>query len=115
MPPLASWYRGQEAIAVFLERGPLSGGWRWRHLPARASGQAAVGCYTWHEDRQSYLPFALDVLTLRGERIEAVTAFIARSARVSDRRVFARWPDQPAEPSKTAAVFEGFGLPGRLA
>jgi len=41
MPPLASWYRG-EALTVFLTDGPLSGNFRWRHIPAHASGQAAT-------------------------------------------------------------------------
>lgn len=59
----------------------LSGNFRWRHLPARANGQAAVGCYTWHPEEESFLPFALDVLTLDGERIKEVTAFITRSAK----------------------------------
>src|SRR6185503_9134156 len=94
MPPLESWYRGHDALRVFLANGPLSGEWRWRHLPARANGQAAVGCYTWHAEEESYLPFALDVLTLNGAQIKEVTAFIARSAH-GDAEVFARWPDQP--------------------
>jgi RNA polymerase sigma-70 factor (ECF subfamily) len=38
MPPLTSWYGGLDAIRVFLARGPLSGDWRWRHLPAQANG-----------------------------------------------------------------------------
>jgi hypothetical protein len=42
MPPLATWYRGHDALTVFLTRGPLSGDWRWRHLPTRANGQAAA-------------------------------------------------------------------------
>src|SRR5207248_120288 len=66
MPPLGSWFRGHDALTVFLQNGPLSGEWRWRHVPATASGQPAVGCYTWHADEAAYLPFALDVLTLRG-------------------------------------------------
>ena len=37
MPPLATWYRGHEALRAFLTVGPLSGRWRWRHLPARAN------------------------------------------------------------------------------
>jgi RNA polymerase sigma-70 factor, ECF subfamily len=114
MPPLGTWYRGLDAITVFLTRGPLSGNWRWRHLPTRANGQAAVGCYTWHAEEESYLPFALDVLTLRGAQIEEVTAFIARSTQVRDPRVFARWPDQPPDPSRVTAIFERFGLPPRL-
>src|SRR6185295_6559074 len=50
MPPLGSWFRGHDALRVFLQKEPLSGEWRWRHLPATASGQPAVGCYTWHAD-----------------------------------------------------------------
>jgi RNA polymerase sigma-70 factor (ECF subfamily) len=114
MPPLGSWFRGQEALTVFLEKGPLSGEWRWRHLPTRASGQPAVGCYTWHEDAAAYLPFALDVLTLRGLRIQEVTAFIVRSAENADAAVFARWPAEPPDPAKVAKIFERFGLPNRL-
>jgi RNA polymerase sigma-70 factor, ECF subfamily len=112
MPPLASWYRGDD-LPDFLRVGPLSGEWRWRHLPAHASGQAAVGCYTWHEEKGAYLPFALDVLTLEGSKIKEVTAFIARSPE-GDREVFARWPDQPPDSSRVETVFGRMGLPARL-
>jgi RNA polymerase sigma-70 factor, ECF subfamily len=114
MPPLGTWFGGRDAITVFLTKGPLSGNWRWRHLPTRANGQAAIGAYTWRAEEQSYRPFALDVLTLDGDRIKEVTAFITRSSEVSDREVLARWPDEPPDPSKVTDVFERFGLPGRL-
>jgi RNA polymerase sigma-70 factor, ECF subfamily len=114
MPPLASWYRGHDALTAFLTMGPLSGNFRWRHLPAHANGQAAVGCYTWHPEAEAYLPFALDVLTLRGAQIQEVTAFIARSTEGQDREALARWPDQPPDPSKVVDIFERFGLPTRL-
>jgi RNA polymerase sigma-70 factor, ECF subfamily len=114
MPPLATWFRGHDALRIFLAHGPLSGEWRWRHLPARASGQAAVGCYTWREDEQCFRPFALDVLTVRGDRIAQVTAFIARSDEPRDPRAFARYPDEAIDASKVAAVFGRFGLPERL-
>ena len=68
MPPLAAWFHGHEMLRGFLEFGPLSGDWRWRHVPARANGQAAVGSYAWHPEYEDYRPFALDVLTLDGER-----------------------------------------------
>jgi hypothetical protein len=35
---------------------PLSGEWRWRHLPARADGQAAVGTYTYMESATLDVP-----------------------------------------------------------
>jgi RNA polymerase sigma-70 factor (ECF subfamily) len=114
MPPAASWYRGLDDLEVFLAMGPLSGEWRWRRLPAHANGQPAVAAYTWVDEEGAYLPFALDVLTLEGERIKEVTAFIARTTRLPDRESFARWPDQPVEPSRVVAFFERFGLPARL-
>jgi RNA polymerase sigma-70 factor (ECF subfamily) len=77
MPPLPNWYRGHEAIAGFLRKGPFTV--RWRHVPTRANGQLAVGCYTWDEEQRSYRAFVLDVLTLRGTQIAEVTAFIDRS------------------------------------
>ena len=55
--------------AGFLRFGPLSGDWRWRHVPTRANGQPAVGSYAWYEPDGCYRPFALDVLTLDGDRI----------------------------------------------
>src|SRR5918992_5001132 len=54
MPPLAAWFSGREALTGFLRLGPLSGDWRWRHLPARASGQAAVGSYCWHAGEEAF-------------------------------------------------------------
>ncbi len=76
MPPIASWYRGLDDIAVFLREGALVPS--WRHAPTHANGQPAVGCYMWNPERGCYLPSVVDVLTLRGERIASVTAFISR-------------------------------------
>jgi RNA polymerase sigma-70 factor (ECF subfamily) len=114
MPPLASWFSGREALRIFLAGWPLSGAWRWRHIPARANGQPALAFYCWDDEAQTYLPFALNVLTLRGEQISDVTAFVTRSTELPDRDVYARWPDQPAVPTKLVAIFERFGLPERL-
>jgi RNA polymerase sigma-70 factor, ECF subfamily len=74
MPPTPTWYRGLDQIVPFLEEGPMRV--RWRHLPARANGQAAVGCYAWDPERELYAASVLDVLTLRGDRISEVTAFV---------------------------------------
>jgi RNA polymerase sigma-70 factor (ECF subfamily) len=112
MPPLASWFRGP-ALRDFLRIGPLSGEYRWRHLPARASGQAAVACYTWHESAGAYLPFAVDVLTLEGERIAQVTAFIARSPD-DDPSLFPQWPNAAPDPERVESIFTRLGLPDRL-
>jgi RNA polymerase sigma-70 factor (ECF subfamily) len=114
MPPLASWYRGREDIAQWAASWPLSGAWRWRTVRARANGQPALGFYAWSEEEESYRPFALNVLTLRGELISDVTAFIARSAEPREREEFERYPDAPLDAAKVGAVFERFGLPGQL-
>jgi RNA polymerase sigma-70 factor, ECF subfamily len=114
MPPLATWFGGRDEIAAFLAGWPLSGAWRWRHVETRANGQTALAFYSWDADQETYLPFALNVLTLRGKRISDVTAFITRSTENPDREVLARMPEQPADPGRLLAAFERFGLPERL-
>jgi hypothetical protein len=114
MPPLRTWFRGRDAIKAFLWGWPLSGIWHWRQVHTTANAQPALGFYTWDGEAESYLPFALNVLTLRGDKIADVTAFVTRSTELSDRRVYARWPDQPADPKRLMGTFERFGLPSRL-
>ena len=118
MPPLASWFGGPEGgheeLRAFLTLGPLSGEWRWRHLPVRASGQPALAFYSWDERERTHLPFALNVFTLRDRRISDVTAFVCRSIERPDRAAYARWPEQPADPGRLNAYFERFGLPERV-
>jgi RNA polymerase sigma-70 factor, ECF subfamily len=89
MPPWASWYSGPEAITGFLRDNALNGQ-RWRHAATHANGQAAVACYMLSEERRRYEPAVIDVLTLEGARIAAVTAFV------------------------TPEIFPGFGLPEYL-
>jgi RNA polymerase sigma-70 factor (ECF subfamily) len=114
MPPLATWYRGRKEIALWMAGWPLSGAWRWRAVAARANGQPALGFYTWDEQEESYLPFALNVLTLRGSQISDVTAFVARSTERPESEVYERWPEQPADSRSLTAFFERFGLPDKL-
>jgi RNA polymerase sigma-70 factor, ECF subfamily len=113
MPPLAAWFAGLEGIRGFLVRGPLSGDWRWRHLPTRVNGQAAIGVYSWDAGERSHLPFALDVLTLEGAQIKEITSFITRSRLGRVPEFYMRWPEQAVDPARVAE-FEAFGLPGRL-
>jgi RNA polymerase sigma-70 factor (ECF subfamily) len=115
MPPLASWYSGRDAIAGWATGWPLSGAWRWRALRTTANGQQALGFYAWNAEEESYRPFALNVLSLRGRQVSDVTAFIARSAEPRDREVFERYPDEPLDEAKVDDVFARFGLPARLA
>jgi RNA polymerase sigma-70 factor (ECF subfamily) len=76
MPPQTQWYGGRAAVTRFLVDDAFSV--RWRHAPTRANGQLAVGCYIWDAGRGLFQGEVLDVLTLRGPRIRAVTAFIDR-------------------------------------
>jgi RNA polymerase sigma-70 factor, ECF subfamily len=89
MPPMALWYSGRSAIAVFLAKWALTQE-RWRFVPVRANGQLAFGTYSWNEDKGSYVASAVDVLTLRGAKVEAITAFVS------------------------PGVFESLGLPDEL-
>jgi RNA polymerase sigma-70 factor (ECF subfamily) len=114
MPPLASWYQGREAIAIWAAGWPLSGAWRWRTAFTRANGQPALGFYSWDEEAQAYVPFALNVLSLRGAEITDVTAFVARSIEATDPEAYERWPEQPADARRLVGTFTRFGLPDRL-
>jgi RNA polymerase sigma-70 factor, ECF subfamily len=114
MPPLATWFGGRDEIEIFLAGSPLSGDWRWKVVQTRANGQPALAYYSWDEEEGGYMPFALNVLALEGDRIKEVTAFITREAPAPDREVVLRMPEHPHDPARLAAAFENFGLPERL-
>jgi RNA polymerase sigma-70 factor, ECF subfamily len=80
MPPAPTWYRGREQVAVYLGGGPLAGTRHWRLIPARANGQLAFGRYAWNDKTQTFLPRAIDVLTLHGAQIQEITAFVTPGA-----------------------------------
>jgi RNA polymerase sigma-70 factor, ECF subfamily len=96
MPPMASWFRGPDVL-VFLRDWAFSGRLynalgrrRVRVIPTRASGQPAFGTYSWDPETERFLPAVLQVITLRGDRIEEITGFVV--------------PD----------LFSRFGLPAEL-
>jgi RNA polymerase sigma-70 factor, ECF subfamily len=113
MPPLASWFDGRDAIARWAAKEPMSGLYRWRMLPAQASGQPALGYYS-EDDEGVWRPFALNVLTFRGHEIADVTAFIARSSEPRDAEAQQRLPYEPVDESRAHDLFVRFGLPARL-
>ena len=98
MPPCPMWFRGIETVLAFLTDYPLRE--RWRRIPTRANGQLAVGCYMW--DGERFPAAVLDVLTLRGDKVVDVTAFLAPW-------VFSRFGD--ADGFMTEEMFARFGLP----
>ena len=76
MPPQPLEYVGPLAIAGFFSTVPAGGQLdRFRLVSTRANGQPAFGCYL----RDGHAPIAhaygLMVLTLRGDRVAAITGF----------------------------------------
>jgi RNA polymerase sigma-70 factor, ECF subfamily len=116
MPPVPAWFHGSERLRGFLHFGPLSGAWRWKHAVTWSNGQPAVGSYTWQDDIEAYVLFALDVLTLSpdGTKIGAITSFIDRSTAGTDLDYYENWPEQPYDLDAVAAFAAPFGLPPRL-
>jgi RNA polymerase sigma-70 factor (ECF subfamily) len=115
MPPLPGWFSGTEGLRGFMEVGPLSGDWRWKHLPTGVNGQPAVASYAWYEPDQAYRLFALDTLTLRPDgRIGAITSFITRSTMSRDELFYQRYPEQPRDESNISVEAERFGVPEYL-
>jgi RNA polymerase sigma-70 factor (ECF subfamily) len=100
MPPLPTWYRGHDAIALFLTRYALRD--RWRLVAARANGQLAFGCYAWDAEAGTHTALSLDVLSLEGTRATEVTSFVTPHTRGPARERFA------------ARVLDRFGLPDRV-
>ena len=94
MPPLPGWFTRPRGAARLHGVGPLSGEWRWRHLPTRANGQPAVASYAWYEPDER-LPAVRDRrVHARGRRgIKAIT----RSS--TARRSAARTSSTSATPS----------------
>jgi RNA polymerase sigma-70 factor, ECF subfamily len=76
MPPLPTWYRGREAVAAFLSGHVLASDKHWRLVPARANGQLAFGNYRLDEERATFEPRSISVLTLGREGIAEVTTFL---------------------------------------
>jgi RNA polymerase sigma-70 factor, ECF subfamily len=74
MPPLAGWYRGREAVAEFLTHFGFKE--RWRHLPTRANGQLALGCYTLDPATGVWVASALNVVRLEGKQVAESDYFL---------------------------------------
>jgi len=80
MPPLPTWYSGRGAVAEFLRELPLSAAKRWRLVPTSANAQPAFGAYLWDEAAGLFSLHDVIVLTLRGSKIEEITAFLDPAA-----------------------------------
>jgi RNA polymerase sigma-70 factor, ECF subfamily len=75
MPPRATWFTGLEACRVFLAER-FSHHASSRLVRVRASGQVAFGMYLRDPEHDRFEGRLLQVLTIRGDRIGEVTAFV---------------------------------------
>jgi RNA polymerase sigma-70 factor (ECF subfamily) len=87
MPPMATWYEGRDACAVFLRDFAFAKTWvaprfeegerRVRLLVTRANGQPAIAAYRLDDVAGRFTPYALQVLSLRADgAITDVTGFV---------------------------------------
>jgi RNA polymerase sigma-70 factor, ECF subfamily len=76
MPPHPSWYRGREQVALFLRSTPLRPDRRWKLVSTTANGQPAFAAYRWDEQAGAFTPHGISVLTVRGNQIEEIMAFL---------------------------------------
>ena len=77
MPPHSQWYRGRQAIQSFFteirQRRPHSS------TPVRLTGanlQPAFAHYTLADDGATFRAQTIQIVTLEGEQISALTAFL---------------------------------------
>jgi RNA polymerase sigma-70 factor (ECF subfamily) len=106
MPPVPTWFSGRVAVRDFLVRYPLRQ--RWKHYPTTANGQLAVACYLFDAGTATYVPAVIDVLTMEGDLIAAVTGFHVPNRDVPD-------PATAAQNATAAAqMFTNFAVPTQL-
>jgi RNA polymerase sigma-70 factor, ECF subfamily len=76
MPPWAIWWRGREAL---IELGAAAGDAcpETRAVLTSANGQPAVASYGLDPETRRYTASAIDVLTIEGSQIGAITAFVS--------------------------------------
>jgi RNA polymerase sigma-70 factor (ECF subfamily) len=70
MPPIPSWFDGREAVVRFFTQPVFRTPWRLE--PVWVSGQLAFAAYQGPGFRLG----ALNVVTLRGDRIAELTGFL---------------------------------------
>ena len=114
MPPLSTWYTPRDTIAAWAGKSAMSGAWQWRAVVTRANAQPALAFYSWDEPAAAYLPFALNVLSVRDGFVSDVTAFIVRSTEAPEPEAYKNFPSQPMDERQLTGTFGRFGLPEQL-
>ncbi len=75
MPPVPLEYQGRALAVEFFTAVGFRDGRRYRIVPARANGQPAFGAYRLDPRAGSAHAAGLHVLTVRGDRVSALTRF----------------------------------------
>jgi RNA polymerase sigma-70 factor (ECF subfamily) len=75
MPPWSSWWHGRETIAAFAEHAKDLCA-QAHPVRIRANGQVAIAYYALDPETESWKATAIDVITLAGEHIKEITAFV---------------------------------------
>ncbi len=71
MPPFPCWFSGRGDVVAFIAQfKPVL-----RHVTTSAGGQPGIAWYILDEERGAYLPSAIEVLALEGDRVKEITAF----------------------------------------
>jgi len=78
MPPLPAWYAGAADVGRFFADRIFAT--PWRLVPIQANGQTGFGCYIRQTGRERFELGAVNVLSLRGERIAWIAAFLDPAA-----------------------------------
>jgi RNA polymerase sigma-70 factor (ECF subfamily) len=71
MPPFPCWFAGREDVVSFISQFTPT----LRHVVTSAGGQPGIAWYILDRERGVYLPAAIEVLALEGDRVCEITAF----------------------------------------
>ncbi len=71
MPPFPCWFSGREDVVAFISQFKPT----LRHVVVSAGGQIGIAWYILDPGRSAYLPAAIEVLALDGDRVREITAF----------------------------------------
>ena len=76
MPPWAMWWRGSDTIAA-MAKDAVEICANGHAVPISANGQPAVAYWALNDETRRHEAMAIDVLTLEGDRVKEITAFIS--------------------------------------
>lgn len=74
MPPLPAWFDGRDSVARFARERLFATPWRLR--PLRVNSQPGFACYPQHGTSGRFVLGAVNVLSVRGERITRINGFV---------------------------------------